>query len=361
MYRPFSFIKYNCTLKAYFSRLLFQLIFQFFSNVNKMNTLFKTGALLLALNILSSSVSGQIWNVSEPENNPEKRHENAMATANGKLYLLGGRGIKAVDEYDFKKDSWTSLGKTPLEMSHFQAITYKNEIYVVGAFTGGYPHETPIPDIYIFNPVKNEWRKGASIPENRRRGAAGAFVLNDKIYLVCGIQDGHWDGQVTWFDEYDPETNQWKTLTDAPRPRDHVQVAVLDNKLYVAGGRLSTARINQVLNTVIKEVDVYDFKTGKWSTMDASNNLPTLRAGNTTVVYNNKILIIGGESDAHVEAHNEVEAFDPQKQKWEKLPNMHQGRHGTQAVSLNKKVYIAAGSANRGGGPELNEMEILEK
>ncbi|WP_026350551.1 Kelch repeat-containing protein [Dyadobacter beijingensis] len=326
-----------------------------------MKPLYQKAVGLLALVALALPASAQIWTVSEPENLPEKRHENAMATANGKLYLLGGRGIKPVDEYDFKKDSWKNLAPSPLEMSHFQAVSYKNEIYVLGAFTGGYPHEVPIPDIYIFNPLKNEWRKGAAIPENRRRGAAGAFTLNDKIYLVCGIQDGHWDGQVTWFDEFDPATGTWKTLTDAPRPRDHVQVAVLGNKLYVAGGRLSTARINQVLNTVIREVDVYDFKTGKWSTLDASNNLPTLRAGNTAVAYNNKILIIGGESDAHVEAHNEVEAFNPATQKWERLPSLHQGRHGTQAVMLNKKIYIAAGSANRGGGPELNDMEILDK
>ena len=326
-----------------------------------MNSLLNTGLLLITVRLSAISVSAQLWKAAEPENLPEKRCENAMGTAHGKLYLFGGRGIKTVDEYDPKKNSWTSLSKTPLEIHHFQAVSYKEEVYVLGAFTGGYPHETPIPNIYIFNPLKDEWRKGPEIPENRRRGAAGAFVLNDKIYMVCGIQDGHWDGQVAWFDEYDPIADKWKTIADAPRPRDHVQVAVTGNKLYVAGGRLSTARINQVLNTTIKEVDVYDFKSGKWSTLDASNNLPTLRAGNTTVAYDSKILIIGGESDAHVEAHNEVEAFDPQTQKWEKLPPLQQGRHGTQAVVLNKKVYMAGGCGNRGGGPELNVMEILEK
>jgi len=323
--------------------------------------LYKLGAFLLVINTMAFHAKGQVWRAVEPENLPDKRHENAMSHANGKLYLLGGRGLKSVDEYDPKKDTWVTLSTTPLEMSHFQAVSFKNEIYVLGAFTGSYPHEIPIPNIYIFNPVKNEWRKGPEIPENRRRGAAGAFTLNDKIYLVCGIQDGHWDGQVTWFDEYDPETNTWKQLAEAPRPRDHVQVAVVDNKLYVAGGRLSTARINQVLNTTIAEVDVYDFKTGKWSTLDAANNIPTKRAGNTAVAFGKKILIIGGESEAHVEAHNEVEAFNTQTQKWEKFPSMQQGRHGTQAVFLHKKVYIAAGSANRGGGPELNAMEVLEE
>ena len=324
-----------------------------------MKKLLKTILTIVTLCMFVVSVSGQMWKAIEPNNLPEKRHENAMTTAKGKLYLVGGRGIRSVDEYDPKKDTWLSLSKSPLEMSHFQAVSFKDEVYVLGAFTGSYPHETPIPNIYIFNPEKNEWRKGPEIPASRRRGAAGAFVLNDKIYLVCGIQDGHWDGQVSWFDVYDPALDKWETLADAPRPRDHVQVAVVDNKLYVAGGRLSTARINQVMNLTVKEVDVYDFKSGKWSTLDQANNLPTLRAGNTAVAFGNKLLIIGGESEAHLEAHNEVDAFNTRTQKWEKFPSLFQGRHGTQAVSLNKKIYIAAGSANRGGGPELNDMEVL--
>jgi hypothetical protein len=311
--------------------------------------------------LAASMVLGQSWQAIEPANLPEKRHENAMATANGKIYLLGGRGIKPVDEYDPKKDTWRTMSDSPLEMSHFQAVTYKNEIYVLGAFTGGYPHETPIPHIYIFNPVKNEWRKGAEIPKNRLRGAAGAFAMNDKIYLICGIQDGHWDGQVAWFDEYDPATGEWKVLPDAPRPRDHVQVAVVGKKLLVAGGRLSTARINQVINTTIQETDVYDFSTGKWTALPAESNIPTMRAGNTAVAFGDRILVIGGESGSQVAAHNEVEAFNISTNKWEKLPSLHQGRHGTQAVMLNKKIYVAAGSANRGGGPELNDMEVLVK
>lgn len=310
-----------------------------------------------------ASISGyaQVWQAIEPDNLPEKRHENAMATVNGKIYLLGGRGIKPVNEYDPKKDTWTTLNASPIEMSHFQAVTYKNEIYVLGALTGSYPHEAPIPDIYIFNPVKNEWRKGDALPKDRLRGAAGAFVLNNKIYLVCGIQDGHWDGQVAWFDEYDPATGKWQILPDAPRPRDHVQVAVADNSLLVAGGRLSSAKTNQVLNTTIKETDLYDFTTGKWTALSSENNIPTMRAGHTAIAHGNKVLLIGGESGAQEAAHSEVEAYNMQTKKWERFPSLHQGRHGTQAVVVNKKIYIAAGSANRGGGPELNDMEVLVK
>ena len=326
-----------------------------------MNTLPKIGIHLMTICLSVVSVSAQQWKTDAPKTPLEKRNESAMGTANGKVYLFGGREIKSVNEYDPKKNSWTALSKPPIEMHHFQGVSYKDEIYVLGALTGGYPHETPIPNIYIFNPIKNEWRKGAEILESRRRGAAGAFVLNDKIYLVCGIQDGHWDGHVAWFDEYDPKTDKWETLADAPRPRDHIQVAVIDDKLYVAGGRLSSAKTNQMLNTNIKEVDVYDFKAKKWTTLDASNNIPTLRGGSASVAFEKYILVIGGESDAHVEAHNEVEAFNTKLQKWEKFPHLNMGRHGTGAVVLNKKVYIASGAGNRGGGPELDDMEILEK
>lgn len=302
----------------------------------------------------------QSWETVTPENNCTNRHENALAAVKGKLILLGGRGVKPVESFDPKTKKWTKHLDTPLEMHHFQAVTYKDEVWVLGAFTGGYPHETPIPNIYIFNPDKNEWRVGPEIPAERRRGAAGVFVYKDKIYVVCGIQDGHWDGHVGWLDEYDPKTNQWKKLTDAPHVRDHVQAVVIDDKIYVAGGRRSTAKIGQVLNLLEPAVDVYDFKKNQWSTLPESGNLPTLRAGNASIVHNNKLLVIGGESDAQVPAHSEVEALNIKTMEWETLPALNAGRHGTGAVNVNGKIYVVAGSGNRGGGPELNSIEVLK-
>jgi hypothetical protein len=71
-----------------------------------------------------------------------------------------------------------------------------------------------------------------------------------------------------------------------------------------------------------------------------------------------KLLVIGGESMAHEEAHNEVEALDPKTGKWESLTTLNRGRHGTQAVVYKGEIYTASGSGNRGGGPELKTLEI---
>ncbi|HAZ25636.1 MAG TPA: hypothetical protein DCY95_14410, partial [Algoriphagus sp.] len=66
------------------------------------------------------------------------------------------------------------------------------------------------------------------------------------------------------------------------------------------------------------------------------------------------------ESAAQAPAHAEVEVLDTETNQWIILPSLNQGRHGTGAVIFKGKIYVAAGSANRGGGPELNSLEILD-
>jgi N-acetylneuraminic acid mutarotase len=299
------------------------------------------------------------WQFVEPSNTCTKRHECAAVGLNGTLYLVGGRGIKPVEGLGPLSIKWEKFVETPIEMHHFQAVAFNNELYVLGAFTGGYPHETPIPNVWIFNPTKNEWRKGADIPTDRQRGAAGAFVYKNKIYLVNGITDGHWDGHVAWFDVYDPLSKKWEKLPDAPRPRDHFQAAMVGDKLYIAGGRRSEAKTKQVFQLTVGEVDVFDFKTQKWATLTADKNIPTKRAGCTAVAIGERVLVIGGESGAQETAHNQCEAFNTKTQTWETLPPLKTGRHGTQAVVLKNKVFIAAGCGNKGGTPEQNSVEVF--
>lgn len=314
-------------------------------------------SLIIAVCFISTS-QGQTWKIIEAQGNPTPRHENSAVAMGDDFYVIGGRGIKPVEVFHTKTKTWEALAPTPIEIHHFQAVAYNNEIYVIGALTGRYPHETPIPHVYIFNPKKNEWRKGPEIP--RKRGGAGCFVYENKIYLVCGIVDGHWNGHVTWFDSMDPATGRWSQLPDAPRARDHVAAATLGSQLVVAGGRRSRAKTNEVMSLTESNVDVFDFNTNKWKSAEMEGHIPTMRAGSSAVVYDNKIVILGGESGAQVPAHSEVEAFDPKTMKWVSMPNLNTGRHGTGAGIINGKIYTAAGSQNRGGGPELNSIEVFE-
>ena len=173
-----------------------------------------------------------------------------------------------------------------------------------------------------------------------------------KIYLVCGIVDGHRGGHVAWLDEYDPATDSWRVLPDAPRPRDHFQAVAHDNKLYALAGRTTVAATNPFANT-IGEVDVFDFATNEWSTL--TDTLPTHRAGNATAVLNDEILVLGGES-VQLVAHSEVEALSPEKGTWRTLDSLSRGRHGTGVVEHAGQLVMASGCGNHGGSPELDDM-----
>ena len=306
-----------------------------------------------------SLAQGQ-WETLTCDGSPTARHENSFVEVNGKFYLLGGRGIKPVDIFDPVQQTWHTGQASPVELHHFQAVAYAGKIYVIGAMTGGYPREKPLEKILIYNPGADAWEWGAEIPADRRRGAAGVVVAGDKAIVLSGITDGHWEGHVPWVDEYNFKSGVWKKLPDAPRARDHFHAAVKDGVIYCAGGRNSSAKTGETSNLTIPEVDVYAIATGKWSTLPATNNLPTQRAGASSIFFSNDLLIIGGESVSQETAHSDVEAYNLKQKTWRKLAPLQTGRHGTQAINYKGSIYTVAGCGNRGGRPELSSIEKLQ-
>lgn len=307
-----------------------------------------------------NDVMGGAWRTVGTDTPPMQRHENAYVAVGGRFYLVGGRGEKPVQSFDPGTGEWSTHAMPPVEMHHFQAVVHDDRIYVVGALTGGWPEEDPITHVYVYDPATDAWTMGPEIPADRRRGAAGAVVHEGEIYVVAGIQNGHTDGHVRWLDAFDPATGAWRRLADAPRFRDHFHAAVLDGKLYAAGGRRSSHATGQGFELTIPEVDVYDIATDSWSTLPPSGNLPTERAGTGTVVLDGRLIVLGGESGSQVPAHAEVEAFNPSTGTWTQLAPMQTGRHGTQAVVHEGKIYVAAGSRTR-GADEIDSHEVYER
>ncbi|MEM9222701.1 MAG: kelch repeat-containing protein [Pseudomonadota bacterium] len=324
---------------------------------------FVVGPVFAALVLAAASGAVRAQSGQEPEwtsvtttdgSKPTARHENAFIGIGDDLVLLGGRGIAPVELFDTKTQTWRQGAKPPFEIHHFQAVPVGNEIWAVGAFTGGYPGETPVDNVMIYDVDADEWRTGPSIPADRRRGSTGAAVVDGMIYIAGGAQDGHRGGHVAWFDRLDPATGEWTRLPDAPRARDHAALAALDGQLVFAGGRLSQAPDN-TFGATVEEVDVYDIAAGTWTTLDAP--LPTPRAGNMAVTFDDEILVIGGESLAQDTAHAQMDRLDLGSGTWTEGGPLRRGRHGTGAAVLDDSVWVAAGSGNRGGEPELDSLE----
>lgn len=307
----------------------------------------------------NSSLFDYRWTSIETSGEVKARHENAFIEYKDKFYLIGGRGINPVNVFDPESSSWETLGKSPMEIHHFQAVVYGDAIYLVGAMTGAYPKELPLEHIWIYYPEKDSWEKGAEIPEDRRRGGAGAVIHNDKIYMACGIEYGHTSGTNNYFDSYDLKTGEWKILTKAPHVRDHFPAIVVDNKLYCVGGRNTSVHYEDnfgaFFGATVPWVDVYDFETEKWSSLKEPLPYPTAAGG--LVEINKNLIYMGGEGSFPM-AYNQTQCLRLESGQWSQLASLSTGRHGSGAILHKGKVYIAAGSPNKGGG-NLNTIEVF--
>ncbi len=314
---------------------------------------------LAACQSVSEPSPNHQWQTVAAVGQPTARHEASWVAHQGKLYLLGGRRINPVDVFDPKTHRWTARSPTPIELHHFQAVSYGDAIYIIGAMTGGYPNEQPVERVIAYYPDRDEFQQLHAIPAERRRGGAGAVVYQDKIYLVGGISNGHVDGYRPWLDEYDPKSGRWRALPDAPNARDHLQAAVLGDQLLAFAGRTSSQATDQVLELTVSHGNVFDFVTETWQPTTTAFAIPTQRAGNMVATWGDQLIIGGGESGQQVAAHSEVEGFDPVRQRWQRWPSLQQGRHGTGFAVIDDYLYTASGSGNRGGGPELVDIERL--
>src|SRR5215831_1711959 len=77
---------------------------------------------------------------SEKTRLPEPRGEVAVASVNGKIYVLGGSARGRDDqplneEYDPATDRWRERAPMPVGLSHAGAVGMNGRIFVVGGFT----------------------------------------------------------------------------------------------------------------------------------------------------------------------------------------------------------------------------------
>ena len=297
------------------------------------------------------------WEIVKTKTPEPNRGECGMAACNGKLYLLGG-GALSTDVYDPAVQTWSSKAKAPVDMNHFQPVSFQNKIYVLEAFTQGqYPDQPNLKNVYIYDTEKDSWSTGGSLPAERSRAAAGAALYNGKLYLVAGIQHGHSSGTTNMFDMYDPQTGLWTALPDAPHIRDHCAAAVIKDKLYVGGGRNTSyheaANFMSFFKKTVLEIDCYDFKTGQWSTLAAK--LPLGSGGGSMVNLDDKLYYMGGERATETEPNQpraNVFWLDPSTgDGWKETSNLNEARNGMSAAVIGKNIYVFGGA-----GPKMPPM-----
>ena len=288
----------------------------------------------------------------------EERHEACMVMVGKWAVLAGGRGNKATFLYDPRSRTWREGAKPPVELHHMQCVAAQNKLWIMAAWTGGFPQERNTEFAYVYDPLIDRWFTRTAMPPSRRRGSAATMVSEDerKIYVSHGTTGGHETGDhavsLPFLDVYDIATDSWTALSDdAPNVRDHCGGALINGRLCVAGGRLGSA----LHWPLVRETDCYDLETGSWS---VEAPLPNRRSGSAYgTSCDGKLLVAGGEGNGQI--WNNFDVFDGTS--WTTLDDMRVGRHGSGLAvdCLCNQIHVASGGAAPGCCPEIRSLETF--
>ncbi|MBK7212906.1 MAG: DUF2341 domain-containing protein [Bacteroidales bacterium] len=134
---------------------------------------------------------------------PTPRYWSTCALVNNKIYIIAGYGNWAVgvnEAYDIATDTWSTKARLPISIwgATRENPVINDKIYVVNGLDGANFYYTN----YEYDPATNSWAlKGSS---SHYRDGIGCAILNNKMYLVGGRNAGYNPNGLTFHEVYDP-------------------------------------------------------------------------------------------------------------------------------------------------------------
>jgi hypothetical protein len=287
---------------------------------------------------------------------PLARAEQAVSELNGKVWVLGGWPAgrltsSLVQIFDPATGRWSLGPSLPQPLHHTHAAAVGGKLYVMGgetdgAFTGRPGEE--VANTWVHDPAVGGWVARAPMPT--ARSAGGEAVLDGKIYVAGGREAGG-----SAFEVYDPATDKWEKLPDLPSQRNHLAMVALNGKIIVAGGRTAPGFMAQRVDVV----EVYDPKTRRWT---KGAPLPAPRGGITGAALGGCMFVFGGEGDRTnvLGLTSDTYGYDPRADRWTKLPNLPIAVHGLKGSAVvGDRIFLPGGGLTLGGDAPTNVLQIF--
>ncbi|HZG47727.1 MAG TPA: kelch repeat-containing protein [Allosphingosinicella sp.] len=286
---------------------------------------------------------------------PLPRSEHAVAEFGGKIWVLGGYPpgrlpSDLVQIYDPATSRWSLGPKLPQPIHHTHVAAVGGNIYLLGGEIEGASTGRPekfVTNVWMHDPAVGGWVPRAPMPT--ARGGGGKAVIDGKIYVAGGRPPGG-----SAFEVYDPATDKWEKLPDMPTQRNHLAMVALNGKIIVAGGRTGPGAMAERVTAV----EIYDPATRRWT---KGAPLPAPRGGITGAAHAGCMFVFGGEGErTHVLGLTpNTYAYDPRADRWTQLPDLPIAVHGLKGSAvIGGRIFLPGGGITLGGNSGTNAMQV---
>ena len=262
---------------------------------------------------------------------PANRAEAAVATADGRLYLVGGRSrsVPLASAVVFDGRLWTELPPLPEpRIGASAAVLPDGRLVVAGGETDGIPLSSSL----VLEPGADAWSGGPPMPH--AQAYMGSTVIDGRLYLFGGSEAAHADEMLI----LDPDDGTWTLGAPMPIAAGRIAVAAFDGRAYLFGGVDPTD--DGALATTLR----YDPSAERW---EALADIPGGGTAMTATIADGRIWVTG-PADLQLDDAilSTVFVYDPAANAWTERsdPNaMHGGWHAA-LLQANGKILLVGGS-----------------
>ncbi|XP_005813230.1 kelch-like protein 33 isoform X1 [Xiphophorus maculatus] len=199
----------------------------------------------------------------------------------------------------------------------------------------------PSQDIWFANSLRNgtglvkeiEWRRLGEIPE-KPKFRHGVAVMDKRLYVAGGCYFYAKDNIMTSAYSYDPVTNTWKRMADMQEPRSNFSLVVHEERLYAIGG-------DKEIDTNTDSVEMYKPDSNSWSFV---RPLDQALSGCGVSAINGGIFISGGFNCKYV-CLASMFLYHPERGSVY-LADMSRDRAQHCMEALRGRLYVAGGLCN---------------
>ncbi len=192
-----------------------------------------------------------------------------------------------------------------------------------------------------------EWKQLRDMPG--ARWEPGAVVIDEKLYVFGGEHRGFRTGGRV--DIYDPKTNTWRQLADAPGPISHMNTVLDGRTVWYAGGQKN--------NEAVPIAEVWSYDVDK-DTYTAGPDLPEPRSGGGLALVGRRLHYIGGGKAGRNEDgdNNWVLTLDDIASGWSNVAPMPAPRMHHATIVHQGKIYAIGGQFSHFGPRARGGQEV---